>query len=349
VVLPIEPERKSSLIVDATLPDGIASTGAGVWRFTARRDLVPVPAGVTTEQLIEAHGTIIVDAATQKAYWGLRAVGWIEFDQSLRLSRVIDGDVRFKAGNLHGADVLPRSGQPSLVMVADDESSQVLVTDTTFSTSATRAFKAPSGVQFPQYRGEELFFPTDVAIKSATEAWVTDGYGEAWFFPLDLQNLRIAGRLHGGKTFSDTPHGITLDPESGNLLVAARPEGQVKRWQTDQQKVTKTLHFPIGTTVCDVAIWGDYALAPTLDGPGGTPGVIYVVNLKTHKIVAELKPKDLGFAAARHIHDAAWYVTGSDDAREVYVLFTTYDPGSIGVMQLISEPADLEDDAEEQQ
>ena len=84
-------------------------------------------------------------------------------------------------------------------------------------------------------------------------------------------------------------------------------------------------------------VWGDYALAPCLDGPDGKPGPIYIVNMKTRSIVSTLKPKeDLGYGTAQHIHDACWYVTGKGAQREVYVVFTPWNPGDVGAMKLVS-------------
>ena len=36
--------------------------------------------------------------------------------------------------------------------------------------------------------------------------------------------------------------------------------------------------------MCDVDLWGDYALAPCLNGPDGSPGPVYILDLKKRVI-----------------------------------------------------------------
>jgi hypothetical protein len=94
---------------------------------------------------------------------------------------------------------------------------------------------------------------------------------------------------------------------------------------------------PAGSTVCDVDIWGNYVLAACLDGPKGTPGPLYVIDSKRKVVVSTIKPKEeLGYAFAQHMHDACWYVTGKGDKREVYILFTSWNPGGVGALKLVN-------------
>jgi hypothetical protein len=117
------------------------------------------------------------------------------------------------------------------------------------------------------------------------------------------------------------------------LLVSARPEATIKQYAFGNDKWLESMGLPAGSTVCDVDIWGDYALAPCLDGPSKTPGPIYIINLKKKTIVSTIRVKeDLGYADAFHIHDATWYVRGDD----VYILFTNWNPGGIGAIKLVS-------------
>src|SRR6185436_7812502 len=52
------------------LAPGQTVSGQGFWKFVAATNLMPLPA-VTADQVKAAHGTIIVDPATQNVYWGL--------------------------------------------------------------------------------------------------------------------------------------------------------------------------------------------------------------------------------------------------------------------------------------
>ena len=95
--------------------------------------------------------------------------------------------------------------------------------------------------------------------------------------------------------------------------------------------------LPAGTLLCDIDLWGDYALAACLDGANKTPGPLYIINLKKRAIVSTIKPKeDLGYTDAQHMHDAAWYVTGKGKDQEVYLLFTNWNPGGIGALRLVN-------------
>jgi hypothetical protein len=309
-------------------------SGQGFWKFVARPELVPVPTEALPK-LKEAHGTIIVDTAADVVYWGLQGVGWIGFSNRLRSSWIVRGDPVFAKGNLHGADLLPRRGKPPVIAVADNVLGQVYLTDATFQHA--EILPAPD---FPPYADKKLFHPTDVAFAGGNQLWITDGYGRAWFMPASVVPLTYGSNYFGGKTFSQTPHGITFDPHDGSLLLSARPEGQIRRFDPRRRDVVEVVGLPAGSTVCDVDLWGDYGLAPCLDGPNQSAGPIYVVNLKKRTLAAIIKPRDeLGYGDAQHIHDAAWYSTGQGANRRVYVLFTNWNPGGIGALELVN-PAD---------
>ncbi len=315
------------------LPAGTAVSGQGFWRFVAAKDKVPVPAEALPK-LKGAHGTVIVDPATDTVYWGLQEVGWIAFTEGLTNSAVIPQDAVFKEGNLHGADILSRRGKSPLIAVADNVKGRVYLSDT--------SFQHPTVLGTPNlepYADGKGYAPTDVAFEGKDRVWITDGYGKAWFMPAGVEKFQFEGHAFGGKNFSGTPHGITYDPRTHSLIIAARPEGLLKTWDPKRQELKAVDALPSGSTVCDVALWGDYALAPCLDGANQSPGPIYIVNLKKKAVVATLKPKsDLGYQDAQHIHDACWYITGKGRHREVYVVFTNWNPGGVGALKLVNVP-----------
>lgn len=315
----------------AALPAGTRTTGQGFWTFIAARDKVPVPADALPK-LKGAHGTLIVDASTDTVYWGLQDIGWIAFSEKLAKSAIVPQDPAFSTGNLHGADLLPRRGQAPLVAAADNVQGEVYLSDTSFG--QPRTLKTPNLEPYADGKG---YAPTDVAFEGGKRVWVTDGYGKAWFMPAGTEPFAFEGKAYGGKKLSGTPHGITHDAKRHSLFISARPEGLVKEWNLKESVIRAIDGLPPGSTVCDVDLWGDYALAPCLDGPNRSPGPIYIVNLKKRAVVATLKPKaDLGYDDAQHMHDACWYVTGSGSKREVYVLFTNWNPGGVGALRLVN-------------
>jgi len=305
-------------------------SGQGFWKFVAARDLVPVPAAVPS--VVQAHGTIIVDKAKDIAYWGLQGVGWIGFSNKLSASWIVAGNPAFTNGNLHGADIFPRSRKTPLIAAADNMSGKIYLTDTDFQNVET--LERPD---FGSYATNKTFNPTDVAFAGGKELWIVDGYGQQYFIPADVNPFRWQGELYAGEQFSKTLHGVTYDKPHDDLLFSARPEGQLKRLDREPRRALEILGLPAGTKLCDLDLWGDYALAACLDGPNKTPGPLYILNLKTRSIVSTVKPKeDLGYSDAQHLHDAAWYVTGTGRNREVYLLFTNWNPGGIGALRLVN-------------
>jgi hypothetical protein len=326
--LPTLIENKGPMKLPAAAARG-ALTGQGFWRFEAVKELMPVPEEIRP-RVPGAHGTLVVDVERDVVYWGLEQVGWVSFSDRLTQSRVVDGDPVLSRGNLHGADLLKRRGKAPLIAVADNVEGEVYLSDTTFAKAQVL------GLPLQGYADGKGFNPTDVAFVGNDSVMITDGYGKAFFMPAKVDPFEYSGVIHGGKAVSQTPHGITSDDGGKTLLLSARPEGQIKRWSPKQDQWLETLGLPAGSTVCDVDLWDDYALAPCLDGPEQTPGPVYIVNLKKRAIVSVLRPKvDLAYAEAQHIHDAAWYVIERGPNRGIYVLFTNWNPGGVGVMRCV--------------
>jgi hypothetical protein len=330
--LPFEAERRGPVTLKASqLAGGTRVSGQGYWRFVAAPDLLPIPAAATGS-VTRAHGTLVVDAERDMVYWGLKAVGWVGFSNGLRDSWIVASDERFRSNNLHGADLLPRRGKLPLVAAADNEGGAVYLSDTTF--------QRPQTLRLPElgaYRTNSTYRPTDVAFVSERRLFVTDGYAQRFFLPITLAPFAYEGEIFGGKTVSQTPHGITYDPQARSLLISARPEGQIKRWSVKDEALTAIEALPVGTLVCDVDLWKHYALVACLDGAEKQPGPLMIVNLKTRKIVSVIKPKaELSYASADHIHDAAWYFRKRGRQTEVYLLFTSWNPGGIGALRLVN-------------
>ena len=332
-LLPTVIETKGPVRAPAAIkaaPD-LKVSGQGFWKFVAARDRVPVPTNVPSVK--QAHGTIIVDKASDTVYWGLQGVGWIGFSNKLRDSWIVAGNPAFTNGNLHGADILPQGKKSPRIAAADNISGKIYLTDANFQSVET--LERPA---FGAYATNSTFKPTDVAFTSAKELWAVDGYGQQRFIPADVSPFQWREEHYGrGKGFSMTLHGVTYDKSAGDLLFSARPEGQLKRVDRKDRLLTEILGLPKGTLLCDVDVWGDYALAACLEGPDKTPGPLHIINLKKRAIVSTIKPRDdLGYREAEHMHDAAWYVTGKGKDQEVYIIFTNWNPGGIGALKLVN-------------
>lgn len=339
--LKIVAETSGSVKTPAVMKESVVTSGQGFWKFAAMKELMPTPEETKTF-LKGAHGTIIVDGERDLVYWGLEKVGWVAFSNKLTRSWVVKGDPKFTSGNLHGAALLPRKSlfggsKLPLVVSADNVEGEVYLSDTSFQKA--QILGRPEG---PYKNAKAKFMPTDAEFIDAKNIYVTDGYGSQWFMHATTDPLQYDGTFVGGNEFSRTPHGITKNGDT--LLVAARPEAQIKQFVYKKGTWLESMGLPPGSTVCDVDVWGDYALAPCLDGPKGadgkaTHGPIYIVNLKKKTIASIIRVKDdLGYELADHIHDAAWYVRGKGSEREVYILFTNWNPGGVGAIKLVNAP-----------
>jgi hypothetical protein len=331
--LPFVVETKGPIKAPPPLTEPARVSGQGFWKFVAVTNLVPVPEAALPF-VKAAHGTLIVDAERDVVYWGLKKVGWVGFSNQLRDSWIVPGDPAFTHNNLHGADILPRKGQLPLVAAADNEGYKVYLTDTTFLHPQT--LPVPDG---GPYATNKTYRPTDVAFVSGKRLFVTDGYARGYFMPMTVDPFAYEGTFFGGHALSQTPHGITYDPKHKDLLVSARPEGQIKHWSVAEEKLLAIAGLPPGTLLCDVDLWGDYALAACLDGANKTPGPLMIVNLKKQTLVSVIKPKEeLGYDFADHMHDAVWYVRKNGRQTEVYLLFTAWNPGGVGALRLVNVP-----------
>jgi len=328
---PVRPERTGPVKAPGPLREKLPVSGQGFWKFIAATNAVPVPAEAQSV-LHRAHGTVVFDADNDTVYFATKRVGWIGFSNQLRDSWIVAGDAAFKSNNVHGADLLPRKGRPPLIAAADNEGYFVYLTDTTFQNPQILR-RPPDG---PFAGTNEFYRPTDVAFVDAHRLFITDGYGSGYFMPATTEPFAYEPGYYGGHEFSQTPHGITFDPHDGSLLISARPEGQLKRWSIREKKVLAIGALPEGTLLCDVDLWGDYALAACLEGPGKAPGPLVIVNLKTQTIASVIKPKEeLGYAFADHMHDACWYLHKQGSRTDVYLVFTSWNPGGIGALKLV--------------
>ncbi len=306
-------------------------SGQGFWKFSPVQGAVPVPASAQSS-VKGAHGTLIVDSERDIVYWGLERVGWVGFSNRLKDSWVVDADKSVASGNLHGADIFPRKGKLPLVVAADNVEGEILLSDTSFQN--VQKLKIPDGGPYADKKG---WAPTDAAFAGKDTVWITDGYGRHWFMDADASPFAYRGNFYGGNAMSQTPHGITFDPKRNELYVSARPEAQVHEWLPKTKKTLAVHQLPPGSLACDTDLWGDYLLVPCLEGPNHGPGPLYIINLKTKAVVSTIQPKaELGYEFAQHMHDACWYIVGKGKSAKVYILFTAWNPGGIGALELVN-------------
>src|SRR5260221_38870 len=86
--LKLEVETSGPIPAPSPLPASVPVSGQGFWKFAAATNVLPIPEEARPH-LKGAHGTIIVDAKRDIAYWGLQGVGWVAFSNRLANSWVV--------------------------------------------------------------------------------------------------------------------------------------------------------------------------------------------------------------------------------------------------------------------
>src|ERR1017187_4123363 len=233
IVTEQKPPLKPKITVSKS--SGVRTSGQGAWTFMAVTNVLPIPAKAQ-HAVKGAHGTLIADSDRDTVYWGLQGVGWIAFSNSLTESWVVKGDPKLAEGNIHGAELIKRpKGQLPLVAAADNVKHRVFVSDTSFTNVQTLGYPANSG----KYTNASQFNPTDATWVNTKRFWVTDGYGEGWISEATTSPLDYTGLMFGGHALSQTPHGVTYDPRSEELIVSARPEGKFVLWSLKSNAIAE--------------------------------------------------------------------------------------------------------------
>ena len=155
------------------------------------------------------------------------------------------------------------------------------------------------------------YSPTDTAYLDG-KLWVTDGYASKYVMSYDLDKKEWTGTIFGGRSRKAEPgkfgtnHGITI--HKGLIYVAGRYFARIHSYQPDTSFVDM-FPMPEGSKPCDFEffVFDDklYGVAASLNKPSGSKdggASIYIVDMKTLKVVSTIKPKDeLGLNRFSHV------------------------------------------------
>lgn len=138
-----------------------------------------------------------------------------------------------------------------------------------------------------QYAGPPFYFPTNVAIGSNGEIFVTDGYGNARVhkFSPDGKLLQSWGSPGDGPGQFKIPHGIAID-QRGVLFVADRENSRIQLFSSDGDYIDQWLDVARPQQIAfdsqgnvyvaelgfKAAMWPG-TVAPSADAPGGRVSV----------------------------------------------------------------------------
>lgn len=202
----------------------------------------------------------------------------------------------------HGLDIVNEGGEDFLFLT-DTKLSKVYKTD--LKGKIVMELGRPDLAQYADPKAP--FRPTNVMPGPDGSFYVGDGYGSSWVMHYDAKGNLL--HAFGGKGKDDenlnTPHGgivDTRDPQNHTLMICSRSDNAIKRFTLSGVHL-QTIPIP-GMRVCQLALRGDYMVAPHLEGlisvldsenrvvsnPGGTEPV-YDENLKLGEIkMAENSP-----------------------------------------------------------
>jgi peptidylamidoglycolate lyase len=164
----------------------------------------------------------------------------------------------------HGMDIVNENGEEFLFLT---DTSQGKVFKTTLGGKVVKEIGRPD---LPQYADPQTkYAPTNVMPSIDGSFYVGDGYGSSWMLHYshegDLQH--VFGGPGKGDENLNTPHGGIVDVRNGNnptLMICSRGDNALKRFTLSGVHL-ETIPIP-GMRVCQLAMRGDYLVAPHLEG-----------------------------------------------------------------------------------
>lgn len=212
-----------------------------------------------------------------------------------------DGEIKGSWGNEfpggHGLSIHDENGEEFLYITDTDRHKVVKAT-----LDGTIVFELDYPKETGQYRSAELYKPTETAINSNGDIFVTDGYGLQFVIQYNAKGEYI--RHWGGKDSFDCAHGIVIDRrDTGNptLLVTSRNENAFKRFTLDGDYL-ETILVP-GSFVCRPVIQGKNIYAAVFrsgDNQNFGSGFVTILD-EDNKVVSS--PGATGEKIFIHPHD----------------------------------------------
>ena len=256
-----------------------------------------------------AHGGFAYDYREGKGeiYWFLQGGGILRVNTDRSKIELLKTDVKMLKFNMHNATFFEHKGEPMIAWPANAGAS-VFLTDVDGKLLHTigRPTMEPYSKRAP-------YAPTDTAYLDG-KLWVTDGYASQYVMSYDLDEKKWTGTIFGGKAKKAEPgkfrtsHGITI--HKGLIYVSGRYFARIHSYKPDTSFV-EMFPMPKGSKPCDFEFFVQagklYGVAASLNKAAGSKdkgASIYIVDMKTLKVVSTIKPKDeLGLAKFVHLHN----------------------------------------------
>ncbi|MCB1231096.1 MAG: twin-arginine translocation signal domain-containing protein [Verrucomicrobiae bacterium] len=164
----------------------------------------------------------------------------------------------------HGMDIVNENGEEFLFLT---DTKQGKVFKTTMKGDVVMELARPD---LPQYADPSAkYAPTNVMPSIDGSFYVGDGYGSSWVmhYSYDGKLQNVFGGPGKGDANLNTPHGGIVDVRDGNnptLMICSRTDNALKRFTLSGVHL-ETIPIP-GMRVCQLAVRGDYMVAPHLEG-----------------------------------------------------------------------------------
>ncbi|MCA8980413.1 MAG: hypothetical protein H6831_08125 [Planctomycetes bacterium] len=291
-----------------------------------------------------AHGGFAYDhrAGRGEVYWALQGAGVLRVSADHTVVELLDGAAELAQFNLHNATFFEHGGAGRIAWPAND-GARVFVTDVDgkLVTTIGRPTVEP-------YASGADYRPTDAAYLDG-ELWITDGYASKYVMSYDLDANAWTGVVFGGPADGPEPgkfgtnHGITI--RDGLIWIAGRQYARIHSYRPTTEFVDM-FAMPEGSKPCDFEffvlhdeLYGVAASLNVADGSEDSGASIYVVEMKTLRIVSTIKPKDeLGLERFVHLHN----VFATVDGNRVSLFCQAWNPGDFAVLSRVVPAADAD-------
>ncbi len=150
----------------------------------------------------------------------------------------------------HGLSISKENGTEFL-FITDTERHEVIKTTLSGEVVMTLGYPKETG----EYTSADQYKPTETAIDSNGDIFITDGYGLQFVIQYDHSGKYI--RHWGGRNIFDCVHGIAIDnrdSEKQSLLVTSRNHNALKRFSMEGEYIN-TIELP-GSFICRPVISG---------------------------------------------------------------------------------------------
>lgn len=240
-----------------------------------------------------------------------------QFNKQGKFVRYI-GDANLAWGAPHGLDLVYENGEKFLYLSNNWSAVRKI------NMQGQVVWEASDKPDSSVYQ-DAKYLPTDTAaLPLSSTLLVADGYGASQVMDMNNSNgkfgqLTLTGEQTGSRF--NTPHGVTYDPRTAEILVSDREKFRLVYFDT-KGTLTRILSQQGVSQVCNTDVLEDRLLVTNLDG------TVAYLN-KQNKLIDTIElNKVLGSQGHKHPHDAIFMSNGD-------IVIGTWNPGRLSYWKKI--------------